>query len=117
MNVFRIAQANIDALLNIDPSKFRIFSDQDNILIKEKERGQGTIAAGSTATITHNLGYVPFFLAWGQVGTTRYRAINYYEIQSGIWRAYADNTTLKIVNFSGNAYTGYKYYLFYDNVT
>lgn len=115
--VIRVALDGYNALTNTDPSRYSLFSDSDNVLIKEKARGSGTIAAGSTATIAHNLGYVPIFLAWGQVGTTRYRAINYYELQSGIWRAYADTTNLYILNFTGNSYTGYKYYIFYDNVT
>lgn len=115
MNVVRVALPGYNAETDTDPSHFSIYSDTDNVLIKEFSRGAGDVTG--TVSITHNLGYVPFYLAWGQVGTTRYRAINYYEIQSGIWRAYADTTKLYIINYSSNTYTGYKYYIFYDNVT
>lgn len=118
-NVIRVTAPqypSADALTDTDPSHYSLFSDQDNVLIKEFERGSGTLGLGSTVTINHNLGYIPFYLVFAQVDTSKYRLVNRYNIYSE-WRVYATTTGLVIRNQFSSSFTGYKYYIFYDNFT
>jgi len=63
----RVTLAGSDALTETDPDKFALYADDDWVLIKEHSRGVGTDAAyGSSTTVTHNLGYFPFVMVWGE---------------------------------------------------
>ena len=115
-NVIRVAKTGYDALVETDPSRFSLYSDTDNVLIKEFQRGSNTLALGSTATITHNLGYIPFYMVFTEVDTGRYRLNNRYNIYSE-WRVYATTTGLVITNQYSATFTNYRYYIFYDNFT
>lgn len=115
-NVVRVALNGYDALKDTDPSHFSLFTDQDNVLIKEKSRGSGAIASGNTAVIVHNLGYIPFFLVYCEISTNRFQAVNTFDPNSGVWRAYADTTNLYVRNVSSST-KRYRFYIFYDNVT
>jgi len=116
-NVIRVATSGNNALTDTDITHFSIFSDSDNVLIKEHSRGAGTIAYTSSETITHSLGYVPFFLVYGEVATNKYRVANAQSPLGGGWKAYATTTTLVITNNYHADYTGYQYYIFYDNMS
>ncbi len=109
-NVIRVALPGINALENTDAKNFSLFSDTDNVLIKEYERGAGN---GNT-TINHNLGYIPFFLVYTDIGAGRFRVVNAQNSLGGGPTAYATTTTLVISN---NAGADYQYYIFYDNIT
>jgi len=117
MNVLRVALPGYDALEETDPSRFSLFSDSENVLIKEFARGSGHISYDGTATITHNLGYIPFYLVYGEVAAGKYRAANWYSLFDGVWRAYADTSKLYIRNNVSTDVSGFQYYLFYDNLT
>lgn len=116
MNVIRVALPNRNALTDIDPSHFSLFSDTDNILIKEFARGSGTLALSSEVTIPHNLGYIPFYMVFTEVASGRYRLNNRYNIYSE-WKVRTTTSNLIIRNDYSATYTGYKYYIFYDNFT
>ena len=115
MNVLRVALPDVNALTDLDPSHFSLFSDTDNVLIKEFSRGSGTLVDGTEVEITHNLGYTPFYLVYGEISAGRFRATNWYSLFSGVWRAYATTTKLIIRNEFG-ADGDYKYYIFYDQI-
>lgn len=109
-NVIRVALPNVDALESTNPKDYSLFSDSDNVLIKEFERGAGN---GNT-TITHNLGYIPFFLVYTDIGSGRFRVVNAQSPLGGGPQVYATTTELIIAN---NAGADYQYYIFYDNIT
>jgi hypothetical protein len=102
-------------------------------LLKVKATGTGTLSApnngGDTDTITHNLGYIPRVLVYGQVHelgvgkSAYYRKYPYIRQQVGIYSSnfsYDITTTeLKIYGSFGDEGFGtetfdYFYYLFYD---
>jgi hypothetical protein len=112
----RVALPGYNALTDTNPDHFALYSDQDWVLIKEVLRGSGTIGLNSTAEITHSLGYIPFFLVYGEVASNEYQASFSYNIYGG-WRVYADTTKLYINNFYSATYTHYRYYIFYDDVS
>lgn len=109
INVLRVALPGINALDNTDPQNFSLFSDTDNVLIKEFKRGSGN----GNATITHSLGYIPFFLVYTDIGSGRFRVVNAQSPLGGGPQVYATTTTLVIANNIG---ADYQYYIFYDNV-
>ncbi len=109
----RVALPGYDAFTDKNPDHFALYSDEDWILIKEKMRGTATVEQAQSATITHNLGYIPAVLV-------------YYDPQSsGIWKmprnqiisatVGMDVTTTTLV-LSNNLYGSvvFKYYIFYD---
>ena len=119
-NVLRViapAYAGNNVLTDVDPSHYSLFSDSDNVLIKEFIRGSGSIALNNTATIAHNLSYVPFFIVYAQVAAGRYRISSAFDPLGSGWRARADNNNLEISNFYDANFTNYYYYIFYDNFT
>jgi hypothetical protein len=109
MSVIRVALPGYDALTDTDPQHFSLFSDTDNVLIKEFDRGSGN----GNATINHNLGYVPFFLVYTDIGGGRFRVVNAQNPLGGGPQVYTTTTDLIIAN---NAGADYQYYIFYDNV-
>ena len=114
--VARVTLAGYDALTETDKTKYSLRSDEDNILIKEKARASGTVSAGSTATIAHGLGYIPFYMVYTEVSNGRYRIQNAFNPLGGGWRTYVDSTNLYIQNGIFSTTTGYKYFIFYDNM-
>jgi len=114
-NVIRVALPTFDAMTDTDPDHFALFSDEDWVLIKEFARGTGQVAFGSTAEITHSLGYIPFFLVYAENASGEFQLSFSYNIYGG-WRCYADTTKLYINNNYSASFTDYRYYIFYDNV-
>ena len=96
--------------------RYSLYADSDDVLIKEFARGAGTLALNSTVSINHNLGYIPFYLVFGQVDTGKYRSTNWFSLFSGVWRVRANTTDLIITNKFSASFTGYKYYIFYDQI-
>lgn len=114
----KVSLPGYDAQSDTNPDHYALYfvegDDKEYVLLKEKERGGGTVANSATATITHSLGYIPY-------------AIAFFERSSGVWRKLIGNdefngndipmevttTTLTIENSSG-ASKDYKYYIFFD---
>jgi hypothetical protein len=103
----RVSLPGYNALTDTDPNHHALYSDEDLVLIKEKSRGSTSIAASSSATITHDLGYIPFFAVYANG-----EWVHGYNIY-GQYRAYATSTTLVMTNLSGSSVT-FKYYIFHD---
>ena len=117
-NVVRIALPGFNALTDTDARHYSVFSDEDNILIKEFARGTGLISDGSTVTILHNLGYVPFVLVMGrQVGgtTTPWTLCSAGQSEAGTLETCDVDTENLYIRDNSNGFGGeYKYYIFYD---
>ena len=115
-NVIRVALPTRDALTDTDPSHFSLFSDSDNVLIKEFDRGADTISGGSgTATIPHNLGYIPFYIVFGEVASGKFELVSDYTLHH-LWKTYATTSNL-IISTNNGSFENYRYYIFYDNFT
>lgn len=116
----RISTEGNDVKDNKDPYKFSLYADDDHVLIKEAARGSGTVAYHESATIAHNLGYIPFYAVYCQTAANTYAIANSFDPVGSGWRVYADTTNLYIVNnfdVGGDGYTGYQYFIFYDNMS
>jgi hypothetical protein len=111
----RVSKPTFDASTDADIRNYSIYADTDNVLIKEKARGSGDVNHTETASISHDLGYIPFYIVYTEVGAGRFRVNSFYQSLSTGWQVNANTTTLEITNaFADDTYTGYKYYLFYD---
>lgn len=117
MNSIRVALPGYNALTDSDPDHFALYTDEDWVLIKELTRGTGSVNQYATATIPHNLGYVPLYFVYCEVASGVYRIANAFDPVGGGWRSYADDTNLYIVNYFSATFKNYRYYIFYDNVT
>lgn len=115
--IFKIALSGYNALTDTDPNHFSLYVDQlvDYILIKEKTYATISINAGQTATIAHNLGYVPFCLCFSEETEGVWRKLfcnavdgvgDYFEV---------DDTNLYIYNTSAGT-KNYSYHIFYDEI-
>lgn len=122
-NTVRVALTGYNALTETDIDNFSLYADIDNILIKRKTLGTNTITDGSptTLTIAHNLNYIPFFLAYGDVFSTgEWKLINnrYDLFTLPAELAAVDTTNLYIYNYGGHASGNLPvvYEIFYDNM-
>jgi hypothetical protein len=114
----RVSLPGYDALTDGTIDHYSLYADTDNILIKEKARGTVGLDWDRDGTITHSLGYTPFYLVYSPITTSgRYRISNSFDPIGGGWRAYVDTASLYIYNGYGtSAGSISKYYIFYDNV-
>lgn len=121
--VIRCALPGYDALTDTNLDHFSLFSDVDNVLIKRKQTGTGTIAiAGGSGytvdTIPHNLGYVPFFMVYADIlgGGVWYIINNQFNpFEPPPIIATADTENLYIINFDPQD-IDYAYDIFYDDM-
>lgn len=118
MKVLRVALPGYNALTDTDPRHFTIFSDQDNVLIKEFTRGSELVDDGVTHTVAHNLNYLPHFYIYTEVSSGRYKLSNNYNTTNlpGFWSIYANTTNVYIKNQTGTNDLTAKWFIFYDNV-
>lgn len=112
----RVSLPGYDALTDGTIDHYSLYADSDNVLIKEERRGTVALAYNSIGTISHNLGYLPFYLVYSEVSPGRYRINNSFDPVGGGWRAYTGTANLVIENRYGTAGTASRYYIFYDNV-
>lgn len=114
----RISLPGYDALTDTNLDHFGLYTDADNILIKEFARGSTTVTtAEQTKLITHGLDYVPMFLVfvYDTVSST-WQLVPHFQSTFVVppYGATADTTYLYISNFTAN--TTFVYYIFYDNM-
>lgn len=108
----RVSLPGYDALTDDDPRHYSIFADSDNVLIKEFARGGSNM--GASNEVSHNLGYIPFYIVMGRISSSRWKVTNAYNPLGAEWFNYA--TTSKIYFDDGaSSEDDYKYYIFYDN--
>ena len=111
----RVALPGYDALTDTNLDHFALYTDQDNVLIKEQSRGSSSLADGGTLTVAHNLGYTPHCFVYTETSTAgRYKLSNGYDVLLPL-RTLVDDTNLKVINASGGTRT-VRYYIFYDNI-
>lgn len=106
----RVSLPGYNALTDPNPDHYALYADNDNILIKEFARGSGN----GDATITHNLGYIPFYLVYVDIGGSKYQIVNVQSPIGGGTKVYATTTTIEITNNTGK---NFQYYIFYDNMS
>ena len=111
----RVSLPGYDANLESDIDNYSLYTDSDNILIKEKSRGTLGVTDGNNGTISHALGYIPLFLTYGQVATGRYRLISGFDPIGAGYNCYSGTSNIIVQNRSGNG-TVVQYYVFYDNL-
>ena len=112
--VVRCSLPGYNAITETDKTKFSLRSDEDNVLLKEFARGAGD-SGGSSVAVTHNLGYVPFYIDMGEVSAGRYKVISGFNFISGGGRSRTTTTELELT--TGAFDTGlYKYFVFYDDM-
>lgn len=112
-NVIRVALPGINALESADPRDYSLFTDEDNLLIKEHSRGSGTTSG--TLTVTHDLGYFPHFYTYGEISSGRFQLVNGYNL-FGDWRSITYTDDLEIQNTGGPANAEVRYFIFYDDI-
>jgi len=113
----RVSLPGYNALTETNIYNYSIYADSDNILIKEFARGSGTLASGATATIAHNLGYIPHVKVFGKQtsGTvTDWTLLLAGGAEAGLLKAELDTTNLYITKINNGNNGSYKYYIFYD---
>lgn len=115
-NVIRVALSGYNALTDTNIDHYSLYSDSDNVLIKEKARGSGSVDLWNVGEITHSLTYLPFYLAYTQVSSGRYKISNAYDPIGIGWRVYTDTSKLYFMNYYSSTYKGYRYYIFYDKM-
>lgn len=108
--VIKISLPGKDVNETTNPNDFSLYVTDDevdeHVLLKEAARG----SLSSGGSYNHNLGYLPFFLIYGDVGGGVYQLATGYDAISGIPRAKSTPNTLKT---AGGAM---KYFVFYDNM-
>ncbi len=107
----RVSLAGFDALTETDQTKFSLYADEDNILIKEQSRGT---VNGQNESVAHSIGYNPHFYAYGEISAGRFQIMTGYNL-FGSFRAYTDNSNLYLVNTTGSD-KDMRYFVFYDDV-
>lgn len=106
MQTIRVSLAGYNALTETDRNNYALYADEDNVLLKESARGN--LASGGS--YTHSLGYLPFYLTFGEISAGLYQLATGWDAISGIPRS---RTTLNILKTAGGAM---KYFVFYDNM-
>lgn len=108
----RVSLPGYDCLTDGTIDHYSIYADSDNILIKEQTRGT-IVVPGFDGSVAHNLGYIPFYLVYGETSSGNYQLVNSFNIYAD-WQVSANTTHLLFSNRgSGSVAT---YYIFYDNL-
>ena len=109
----RVSLPGYNALTDNNPDHFALYADQDWVLIKEKVRGTFSVGGNTEISIPHNLGYVPFALAFVTIGSKVYTI--YGQRSPSVSCALRVNSSnVYIRNFGSSSISGY-YIIFYDN--
>jgi hypothetical protein len=107
----RVSLPGYNAGTDTNLDNYALYADTDNVLIKEKVRGTITLGNNANGTVTHNLGYIPFFAVYMGSGSESYSlhaSSNYTPFY-----AYSGTDNLYFWNASGGTRT-FSYYIFYD---
>lgn len=120
----RVSLPGYDAGTDTNLDHYSLYADEDNVLIKNYSSGVGTMpsgAAGTTGTITHSLGYIPFYSVYARTyyyGDTRYIPVNNqynpFEVPDII--SCTSGSEVIIKSFQGTT-VPYGYDIFYDDMS
>lgn len=119
-NYIHISLPGYNALTDTDPDHFSLYTDADNILVKEFTRGASTFPTSYpySITVAHNLGYVPLFYAFAQIGglADAHPANSWQLIGNSVYTAVA-LASCNTANLNIYGPGGYKvlWYILYDN--
>jgi len=117
----KVALPGYNALTDTNTDHFSVYSDDDNILIKEYSRFQGTISSGGSQTINHNFNYIPFFRSYayqdyGPDGSGTFYTQVEHNAFDWVYRAYSTINNFVMVNGNGSA-VPMTDFIFYDQFT
>lgn len=112
----RVSLPGYDVLTDTNLDHYALYADQDNVLIKEFARGTISLASEANQNITHNLGYIPFFLVYVNDTTISANAWVLVPIPviTGPYFAAATTTVVSITNNTPSTTFTFKYFIFYD---
>lgn len=112
----RSALYGYNALTDTDVRHFSIYTDttENNVLIKEFARGSKSVGDYTTESVSHNLNYIPFYLAYFPVSSGRYRVNSNYDTLAGTSGSYVTTTDIYFVNNTGAGTAVFKYLIYYD---
>jgi hypothetical protein len=116
----RVSLPGYDVTTDGTVSHYSIYADGDNVLIKEKVRGSGNLDSPGDGTVSHNLGYIPFFIVYNETATDGEFTIAQSYSPSGParwWQVYTGTADLRIANTGGTDDRDYKYFIFYDDMS
>jgi len=111
MQTIRVSLPGYNALTDSNIDHFALYADSNNILIKEKTRGNVNVDASSTYSVSHGLSYIPLFMVYAQDGNYRYWVFG-ESIYSG-FGTYANSSNIYLKNYT-SASKNFRYYIFYD---
>ncbi|MDE2026118.1 MAG: hypothetical protein KGJ07_06495 [Patescibacteria group bacterium] len=115
----RISLAGYNALTDTNPDHYALFCDQDNVLIKEKARGSGSLSYTGSTNINHGLSYIPMFLFWGDdsSGNLIYGGLTNTFSAANEWDVNSDTSNLNITQLVDMSSRNYQYFIFYDKLS
>lgn len=129
----RVSLPGYDALTDTNLDHFSLYTDQDNVLVKEFNRGGATLPFNPDPedpyTVHHGLGYVPTFFVFvldnsslEPTDPVRWKLVPHLqsEISMPPFFCYADEGNVYIINQNygedGSISSQFKWYIFYDNM-
>ncbi len=120
----RTSLPGYDCLTDTNLDHYSLYADVDNVLIKRQSTGTASIATAGTAgfttqTFNHNLGYIPFYVAYGNINNTgRYQILNnqFNPFSPPDAISSADGTNINITNFDATTLP-VAYDIFYDDMS
>jgi len=113
----RVSLPGVDAGTATDIDGYALYADEDNVLIKESERGTIGVAPNSTGTVNHGLGYIPLVTVFCNVNGTNTYVTGQDLSTSFPVQIYLDSQDIFLqskTNFYGTM--TFSYYIFYDQV-
>lgn len=108
----RVSLPGKNALIDSDIDNYALYADEDNVLIKEHLRGSTSIAAASTGTVNHNLGYIPLVFAFAEVSAGKWCQVFSDSADYDVYLTLS--TTQLILGNRTVSAVKFKYYIFHD---
>lgn len=123
-NVIRLALPGYNALTDTNPDHFSLFSDEDNVLIKELANQSVNVAVAgglgyTKQTISHGLGYIPLVTVWADIlDDGRYVPLNnsFNSVTAPLAICAVDTENLYIINLCAYILKC-QYRIFYDDMS
>lgn len=118
--VIKVALPGVNAETDKDPDNFALYVDPDErvdyVLIKEQNKDSVSFGkSGTSNTIAHGLGYVPFCLVFVEYTPGAWRKLFSHPIDgTGYWFE-VNSTNLIIYNTTG-VQRKFSYRIFYDKI-